>query len=254
MRQKRVALVTGGAQGIGKGTARQLMRDGYSVVIADSDDEAGNETAAQYGTIGSITFVPTDVGDEAAVQYCMNQVIEHYGQLDALINNAGIAAPTNAPIEQLALRDWNRVITTNLTGYFLMTKYAAPHLRATHGAIVNIASTRAVQSEPHTEAYAASKGGIVALTHALAISLGPDVRVHCISPGWIDVSAWQKTSERRNAELRAVDHTQHPAGRVGVPEDVAALVAFLIGDAAGFITGQHFVVDGGMTRKMIYAE
>jgi NAD(P)-dependent dehydrogenase (short-subunit alcohol dehydrogenase family) len=133
-----------------------------------------------------------------------------------------------------------------------MAKHAAPHLRRAHGAIVNIASTRALQSEPDTEAYSASKGGIVALTHALAASLGPAVRVNCVSPGWIDVSARQKARKRRPARLSRADHAQHLAGRVGTPEDVAALVAFLLGEEAGFITGQNFVCDGGMTRKMIY--
>jgi NAD(P)-dependent dehydrogenase (short-subunit alcohol dehydrogenase family) len=135
-----------------------------------------------------------------------------------------------------------------------MTKHAAPHLRRARGAIVNIASTRALQSEPNTEAYSASKGGLVALTHALAVSLGPDVRVNCVSPGWIDVSARRKRSRRKPEALRPEDRAQHPVGRVGTPEDVAELVAFLLSDAAGFITGQDFIADGGMTRKMIYIE
>jgi NAD(P)-dependent dehydrogenase (short-subunit alcohol dehydrogenase family) len=158
------------------------------------------------------------------------------------------------PVEQLALESWNRQLGVNLTGAFLMAKHAAPHLRAARGAIVNVASTRALQSEANTEAYSASKGGLVALTHALAVSLGPAVRVNCVSPGWIDVSGWQKSAPRQPASLSAADHAQHPAGRVGTPEDIAAMVAFLLSDAAGFVTGQNFVVDGGMTRKMIYEE
>jgi NAD(P)-dependent dehydrogenase (short-subunit alcohol dehydrogenase family) len=119
--------------------------------------------------------------------------------------------------------------------------------KSKRAAIVNIASTRALQSEPHTEAYAASKGGIVALTHALALSLGPTVRVNAVSPGWIDTSG-------KPEDLRSIDHAQHPVGRVGKPEDVAALVGYLVSDEAGFVTGQNFIIDGGMTRKMIYAE
>jgi NAD(P)-dependent dehydrogenase (short-subunit alcohol dehydrogenase family) len=123
-----------------------------------------------------------------------------------------------------------------------MAKYAAPFLRQAKGAIVNIASTRAMMSEPDSEAYAASKGGVVALTHALAVSLGPDVRVNCISPGWIET--------RKDAKHSDADRAQHPAGRVGVPQDIAELAAYLI--SAGFVTGQNVVVDGGMTKKMIY--
>jgi NAD(P)-dependent dehydrogenase (short-subunit alcohol dehydrogenase family) len=119
--------------------------------------------------------------------------------------------------------------------------------------VVNIASTRARMSEPDTEAYAASKGGLLALTHALAVSLGPEVRVNAVSPGWIDVSA--AGPGREGEPLRAEDHAQHPAGRVGRPEDVAELVAYLLdADRSGFVTAADFVLDGGMTRRMIYAE
>jgi NAD(P)-dependent dehydrogenase (short-subunit alcohol dehydrogenase family) len=120
--------------------------------------------------------------------------------------------------------------------------------------VVTVASTRAFQSEPHTEAYAAAKGGVVALTHALAVSLGPRVRVNCIAPGWIDVSAWKKRSECEPEELRPEDHAQHPAGRVGRPEDVAELALFLCSPRADFITGACHTIDGGMTRKMIYLD
>lgn len=122
------------------------------------------------------------------------------------------------------------------------------------GAVVNIASTRAVQSEPDTEAYDASKGGLVALTHALAMSLGPEVRVNAVVPGWIDVRALRKPSLRDDSPLTREDHAQHPCGRVGRPEDVAAMVLYLCSEAAGFVTGACFTVDGGMTRKMMYEE
>ncbi|MGE0082079.1 MAG: SDR family oxidoreductase, partial [Thiohalomonadaceae bacterium] len=157
-------------------------------------------------------------------------------------------------LTDLAVEQWQRIIGVTLTGAFLCARAAAPLLRRPSGCIINIASTRALMSEPHTEAYAASKGGLVALTHALAVSLGPEVRVNCISPGWIDVSAWKKSRVREQAVLRPQDHAQHPAGRVGRPEDLATMALFLAGDGAGFVTGQNFVVDGGMTRKMIYVE
>ena len=133
-------------------------------------------------------------------------------------------------------------------------RQALPGLRLRRGCIINISSTRAIQSEPHTEAYAAAKGGLLALTHALAVSLGPEIRVNAICPGWIETGPWQKTSRRRVPDHREVDRAQHPVGRVGEPADIAALVAFLAGPQCGFITGEPIVVDGGMTRKMIYAE
>jgi NAD(P)-dependent dehydrogenase (short-subunit alcohol dehydrogenase family) len=246
----RIAIVTGGAQGIGRGIAAKLRASGYGVVIADSDAEAGREAAAA----GPAWFVETDVADEASVAACVAAAIRHGGRLDAVVNNAGIARAPRVPVERLTLESWNRQLGVNLTGAFLMAKHAAPHLRARRGAIVNVASTRTLQSEANTEAYTASKGGLVALTHALAVSLGPDIRVNCVSPGWIDVSGWQKSARRKPANLTAADHVQHPAGRVGTPEDIAGMVAFLLSEAAGFVTGQNFVVDGGMTKKMIYAE
>jgi len=250
----RVVIVTGGAQGIGKGIARYQLERGQRVVIADVDAEAGQETQEEYQGLGEIAFIETDVSNEVSIQRCVQHVVEAHKRIDALINNAGLARPPREPVETLSLEVWNRYLATNLTGCFLMAKHCVPHLRQARGAIVNIASTRAIQSEPHTEAYSATKGGVVALTHALAVSLGPDIRVNCVSPGWIAVSEWKKRSQRKAADLRPEDHAQHPAGRVGTPEDVAALVAFLISDEAGFITGQNFAVDGGMTKKMIYLE
>jgi NAD(P)-dependent dehydrogenase (short-subunit alcohol dehydrogenase family) len=246
----RVAIVTGGAQGIGRAIAARLVAGGYTVVVADNDAEAGREAERALGP--AARFVRCDVADEAQVKACVRLALAGARQLDALVNNAGLARPARVAVDKLPLKTWNRTLAVNLTGAFLVAKHAAPHLRRARGSIVNIASTRALQSEANTEAYSATKGGIVALTHALAVSLGPEVRVNCVSPGWIDVSSWQKASKRRPAKLSRADHEQHPAGRVGTPEDVAALVAFLLGDEAGFVTGQNFVCDGGMTRKMIY--
>jgi NAD(P)-dependent dehydrogenase (short-subunit alcohol dehydrogenase family) len=231
----RFALVTGGAHGIGAAIAARLAHDGWSVVIADRE-------RPQHPPPGT-RAVHCDVSDEGSVKGLIDGVRTAEGRLDALVCNAGISI--RKPIATLSLAEWSRVIGTNLTATFLLVRAAETLLRAAKGAVVTVASTRARMSEADTEAYAASKGGLVALSHALAISLAPDVRVNCISPGWIAT---------KGDPPRAEDDAFHPAGRVGVPDDVAALTAFLAGPESGFITGADFVVDGGVTRKMIYPD
>jgi len=230
------ALVTGGAKGIGRGLVARLAREGWQVAAMDRD------AGALEGLPEGACAVTGDVSDEASVRAAV--AATGWDGLDLLVNNAGLAGPEAGPVEDLALGDWQRWIDTNLTGALLMTKHCVPLLRARRGAIVNVTSSRAHQSEPNTEPYAAAKGGLTALTHALAVSLGPEIRVNAIAPGWIVTGGWD--------ELREIDHAQHPAGRAGRPEDVAEAVLWLAG--AGFMTGQEVVLDGGMTRKMIYAE
>lgn len=250
--QDNVAIVTGGGQGIGRVIAEHLLRAGCRVALWEADPEAAEETAADLNRPDALLALTCDVSKEADVKNALDRTLKQFGRLDFLVNNAGISS--FKPLAELTLADWNRVLGVNLTGAFLCAKHAAPHLRETGGAIVNIASTRAFQSEPDAEAYAATKGGLVALTHALAVSLGPAVRVNCVSPGWIDVSGLKKRSARRPEKLRRSDHAQHPAGRVGQADDVARMVLFLLDGANSFVTGQNFLVDGGMTRKMIYEE
>ena len=230
----RVAFVTGAAGGIGRAIGARLLGDGWRVILADRAEIADVPEGARAERF--------DVGDEAAVMAAMGRVAAIEGRLDALVCNA--ASSANTTLETLSLAAWNEVLASNLTGPFLLAREAAGLLRAAGGSIVTIASTRAHMSEPGTEAYSASKGGLLALSHALAASLAP-VRVNCISPGWIN---------SRGAALSAADHAQHWAGRVGTPEDIAGMVAYLVGPEAGFITGAEFTVDGGMTRKMMYVE
>ncbi|MBN2711789.1 MAG: glucose 1-dehydrogenase [Planctomycetes bacterium] len=251
--KKQTAIVTGGAQGIGKGITTHLIAKGWLVAAMDTDTEALVELAAEFPGDNLLTLIG-DVADEDAVKSCVDKAFETFGHITALVNNAGISTGFGKNIQEISLADWNRVIGVNLTGTFLMSKHCASHLEASKGAIVNISSTRALMSEKNTEAYSASKGGIVALTHALAVSLGPEVRVNCISPGWIETGEWQKQEKRRVPHHSDLDRNQHPVGRVGKPEDIAELAEFLLSDKSGFITGQNFPVDGGMTIKMIYEE
>ena len=224
----RKAIVTGGAGLIGSGVCKALAARGWEV--ASFDLKAGVTDTRQ---------ILCDIGDEASVAKAYEEL--GWSELDLLVNNGGVADPVNGPLAELSLEDWRKTVDSHLTGAFLMTRSAIP-LLATGGSIINMASTRAFMSEPETEAYAASKGAIVALTHALAISLGPKTRVNAIAPGWIS----------GDDDLRPVDHDQHPVGRVGRVEDIAQAVLYLAD--AGFVTGQVLTVDGGMTRKMIYAE
>ncbi len=246
---QKTAVITGGAQGIGKIVTIKLLKSGYSVAILDVDAEALGETENEFGNSGIIA-IHCDVSEESQVKKAIRSVINASGRIDVLINNAAIGI--NKAPENISYQEWNRVIAVNLSGPFLCSKHCIPYLRKTKGVIINIASTRALMSEPHTEAYSASKGGIVALTHALAISLGPDIRVNCISPGWIEVSRHKKSAIRSEPILSDADHLQHPAGRAGDASDIANMVLFLADPENNFITGQNFVIDGGMTRKMIY--
>jgi len=228
----KVVVVTGAARGIGRAIARAFAAEGARVLGADVDPRP----------VEGVEMHRCDVADEEQVRTFLDRVGP---VLHVLVNNAGIAQ--FGPLESMPVAQFDRVLAVNLRGTYLMSRYAAPLLRAAgHAAIVNISSTRALMSEPNTEAYAASKGGIVALTHALAMTLGPAVRVNTILPGWIDVAGEQ---------LRPEDHAQHPVGRVGQPDDIAAAALFLADPVqSGFITGQQLVVDGGMTRRMIYIE
>ncbi|MFC3886104.1 SDR family NAD(P)-dependent oxidoreductase [Bacillus songklensis] len=241
-----VVIITGAANGIGQGLAFAYAEKGASVVLADVDAEAGKKVAEEIKKQkGKAIFVQTDVRKQEAIVHLMKTAKDTYGKIDILVNNAGVSR-WKSPFE-LTVEEWDDVLNTNLRSVFLCSREAAKYMRENSrgGSIVNMASTRALMSEPHSEAYAATKGGIVALTHALAVSFSDDrITVNAISPGWIETGDYN--------ELRDIDHEQHPAKRVGKPEDIARACFYLSSKDNDFVNGVNLVVDGGMTRKMIY--
>ncbi|ODN31358.1 SDR family NAD(P)-dependent oxidoreductase [Fervidobacterium thailandense] len=237
----KVVAISGGAKNIGKGIARRFLNEGWAVAIIDLDAEALEKL--EFESERTLKFVG-DVSDEYAVADFFLKIKEKFGRLDAIVNNAAIGGFRD--FLSLSVAEWKRVIDVNLTGYFLMARFGVVLMLENPGtgAIVNISSTRALMSESGNEAYSASKAGILGLTHALANSLGPRVRVNAVCPGWI---------LHEGEEISEAEHKQHPVGRAGRIEDIANIVYFLADETqSGFITGQYFVVDGGMTKKMIY--
>ncbi|MBP3041071.1 SDR family oxidoreductase [Bacillaceae bacterium Marseille-Q3522] len=244
----KVVIVTGAANGIGKGIAEAFAKKRATVILADKDESNGKETADYIcGQVGKASFFHTDVRKEDDIIRLMQWTNATFGKIDIIINNAGKGI-WKSPFD-LSLLEWDDVIHTNLRSVFLCSREAAKYMKNNpHGGkIVNIASTRAFMSEANSEAYAASKGGIVAITHALAASLSEDrITVNCISPGWIETGDYTK--------LRESDHLQHFSKRVGKPDDIARACLFVTAEENNFITGANLTIDGGMTRKMIYEE
>ena len=239
----KVVIVTGASKGIGKAIADMYINEGAKVIVADIEEPT--EVKSEYPN--NTTFIKTDVRVEQDIISLMKNVVEQFGKIDILINNAGISVFKS--FYELSVEEFDNVIHTNLRSVFLCSREAAKLMKQNKngGSIINISSTRAYQSEPNTEAYSASKGGIIALTHALANSLANDfITVNSISPGWIETKDYD--------HLRNVDHEQHLSKRVGKPADIARACLFLTNPENDFITGTNLMVDGGMTVKMIYEE
>lgn len=241
----KVVIVTGAGRGIGRFTALAFASEGAKTVIAERDEASGAETVRLVTESGGeASFIRTDVSLPGDVSSMLTRAAKRYGRIDIVVNNAGYGI-WKSPLD-LTVEEWDMVINTNLRGAFLCARDAARYMKENGGgSVINIASTRAFMSEPGSEAYAASKGGIVALTHAMAASLAQyGIRVNCISPGWIETGDYKA--------LRPEDHSQHLSGRVGRPEDIANACLFLSSDGNEFINGENIIIDGGMTRKMIY--
>ena len=243
----KVVLVTGGANGIGKVISQEYIKSGATVIIADVDKKSGNAFVDEYGQYtNKVLFYNIDLQNALAIREMFKNIITKYQKIDILINNAGKGI--FKPIYELTIEEWDEVIGLNLRAPFIAAQEFIRYFKGKdYGRIINIASTRYLMSEPNSEAYAASKGGIVSLTHALALSLSDEnITVNAISPGWI---------ENKNYEmLTETDHRQHPSKRVGKPEDISSACLFLTDDHNDFINGQNIVIDGGMTKKMIYVE
>jgi len=256
----RTAIITGAGAGIGRGTSLHLAGLGWRIAALDRDEAALAELPAILGELppglppeDRLLTLTCDVGVEPQVQAAFAEISDWSDSAALLVNNAGIADPYSGPLEDLSLDDWQHWIDASLTAAFLCSRAALPLLRkGAPAAIVNITSTRALQSEPDCFAYAAAKGGLAALTHAMAVSLGPEIRVNAIAPGWIETGPWQKQADRTEPEHSQAAREQHPVGRVGRVADIAEAIAWLADEAAGFVTGQQIVIDGGMTRRMIY--
>ena len=251
--QNKVAIVTGAGKGIGQGIARVFIKYGAKVIVADWDEEAGAQTAEQIRQSGGDAFfVKCDVSNEEQVRAMIEATIAHYGRLDILVNNAGIGVYKT--VLDTTSEDWDRCLGVNLKGVFLCSKFAIPHIKAAGGgAIVNIASVHSYQNVGGTAPYAASKGGVVALTRVMAIDHGRDnIRVTALCPGWIDTPLIQGIfagAPDPEQAKQAVERRQ-VLGRLGTPEEIGEAAAFLASDEASYITGASLMVDNGMTAQL----
>ena len=246
LHKTRRVFITGGAEGIGKAIVRAFRGAGHRVAFCDKNETLGKETALQTGT----QFHLVDVSDKTALEDCLRKIIEEWGDIDIIINNAGVSQ--FSPITETSVEDFDKILSINLRPAFITSRQLALHRQSLdaqnpYGRIINICSTRYLMSEPGSEGYAASKGGIYSWTHALALSLSEwHITVNSIAPGWIQNNNYN--------QLRPEDHAQHPSGRVGKPEDIARMCLFLCQEENDFINGENITIDGGMTKKMIYLD
>jgi len=250
--ENKVAIVTGAAKGIGWGIAKIFAQEGAKVAVVDWDEENGKKSAQGFRDIGGqAIYIKCDVSQEDEVKAMIQKVLDEYGRIDILVNNAGIGVYKT--ILDATSADWDRCLGVNLKGVFLCSKYAIPHMQALgKGAIVNISSVHSWATVNGVAPYAASKGGISALTRNMAIDYGPTIRVNAIAPGWVLTPLIQSifdsypdpADQRQQVERRQV------MKRIGVPEDIGYAASFLASDEASFVTGAHLFVDGGLTAQL----
>jgi len=244
----RVTIITGSASGIGRASALEFAKEGAVVVVADINLAGAQETARQIEAAGRVGLaVKTDVADAESVHALVEQTLRAFGRINVLFNNAAIQV--NKTVEDTTVEEWTREISINLGGVFLCSKYSIPHLRKTKGCIVNMASVNGYFVEPMCAGYCATKGGIIALTKAMAIDHGKEgIRVNCICPGYIDAGlAWGYFEVQPDpAEARKAAGKLHALWRIGQPEEVARVAVFLASEEASFMTGAAVEVSGGI--------
>jgi NAD(P)-dependent dehydrogenase (short-subunit alcohol dehydrogenase family) len=244
---EKYVVVTGGGNGIGRCLTESFLHAGARVAVIDTDGASGEKLREKYGD--TLLFAQGDIADAETCRAFAKKVSGAFGALDILVNNACVSR--KGLLSGCGADDFNYVLCVGVTAPYLLTQAFLPALRK-GASIVNICSSRAFMSQADTESYTAAKGGILALTHAMSVSLAGRARVNSVSPGWIDTGAYQKTAHYAPEYLPG-DESQHPAGRVGYPEDIAQAVMFLCADESGFVTGENITVDGGMTHLMIYS-
>lgn len=250
----KVAIITGAGSGQGKAAAQLFAREGAKIVVAEWNEEAGANVAKSIQEEGGTAlFIKVDVSDEDAVRSMVNQVIDLYGQIDVLFNNAGIGFSANsrykmASILETPLQDWNAIIGINLNGTYLVSKYVVPVMRnQKRGSIINNSSLNGIIGESGADAYTASKGGIVALTRVMAVDYGKNnIRVNCICPGAIETPMIAAALELDGVREH---YSSGPLGRIGKPEEIAYAALFLASDEASYITGIIMPVDGGWSTQ-----
>ena len=244
----RVSIITGSASGIGRASAKEFAKEGALVVVADINLAGAQETVKQIESAGGVALaVTTDVSDPESVEDLVQQTLRSFGHINVLFNNAAIQV--NKTVEDTTVEEWTREISVNLGGVFLCSKFSMPHLRKTKGCIVNMASVNGFFVEPQCAGYCATKGGIIALTKAMAIDHGKEgIRVNCICPGYIDAGlAWGYFEVQPNpAEARKAAGKLHALWRIGQPEEVARVAVFLASEDASFMTGSTVEVSGGI--------
>ena len=249
----RVALISGGAQGIGRAIATLFQREGACVNLLDCDATAGNQTVAElseHKPAQTVNFLAADLRDPAQIENAARALQQFHSRVDILVNNAGLEVDKS--LEKLTVEDWDLILNVNLRGAFLLTKAVMPLIPASGGAIVNISSIHASHAFPDSIPYACSKAGMVALTRNLALELGSrHIRVNCICPGYIDTRLWEHYLDNSDNPESVAERTTalHPLGRRGLPADIGEAALFLASDSSGFITGTDLIVDGGLTIR-----